>query len=328
MSKSKKKEFKSKHNNRTVYRETYKGTEYIRCKYSDCSVDLGTDYFTYNAELYKILRSTKVGVDSDRRCKRARFRIWNSKDGKQRMIYASHLAYGCYHGFIKYATLASDIEKFRAYMRDNNLVVDHIDDNYHNNTEHNLSVMLSEDNNRKKDIISKIKEPSACIVSYVDDTYRVRLFLRTNIKHFLQEYDTSPERRAAILAKTVEGGHPNLGWFEEHYICYNFNELLACLRREVLKHREHTLPLKEGKRGSKLWINTPSNEYWGDDIKYALELQSELAAADWSDAKPVLALHRADRDAKYFEYLKGRVKGLKSAKLPAGKYTVKEASAE
>lgn len=87
MSAQKKKEFKSKHNNRTVYRETYKGTEYIRCKYSDCSVDLGTDYFTYNAELYKILRSTNVGVDSDRRCKRARFRTWNSEDGKQIATY-------------------------------------------------------------------------------------------------------------------------------------------------------------------------------------------------------------------------------------------------
>lgn len=322
------KEFKSKHTGRIVRCETVGGVKYIRCKYVGALKELGTDYFTYNEELYKILRSAKTGTDSDLRCKRARFAVWNDEDKKQIRIYASHLAYGCYHGLIKHETLAGDIEKFRAYMRDNNLVVDHLNDNPHINTEYNLSAMLSDDNNCKKDVISKIKEPAACIVAYVNGAYRVRLFLCTEITHFMQEYDADPERRAAILAKTVEGGHPNWGWFEEHYICRSVKELLACLRREVLRDRQHTVPLRKAQRGVRLWVSSPSGEYWGGDIKYALEQQSELAAADWSDAEPVLALRRADRDKKYFEYLKGRVSGLNLVQLPAGKYNMKEACAE
>lgn len=324
MPKLKKKEFKSTHSSRTVRCETVGGVKYIRCKYTGFSKELGADYFSYNAELYKILRSTKVGFIGDMRCKRAEFRTWSDEDKKQIKIYASHLAYGCYHGFIKYETLARDIKEFRAYIGSNNLVVDHLDDNSHINTEYNLSLMSSDDNHRKSDIISKIKEPAACVVSYVGGAYRVRLFLRTNTEYFLREYDASPERRAALLSKAVEGGHPNWGWFEEHYICYSANELLACLRRDVIRDREHTLPLREKRKGSILWVSSPSGEYWGSDIKYSLELQSELAAADWSDAKPVLALRRADRDRKHFEYIKDRVSGLKLVQLPAGKYTMKE----
>ena len=103
--------------------------------------------------------------------------------------------------------------------------------------------MAKTDNNRKRDIISKIQYTSACIVAYVQGKYRVRLFLRTDIKYFLQEYGTSPERRAAIMSKTVPGGRPNYGQFEERYTCCNSNELLACLRREALRTRRHTIPL-------------------------------------------------------------------------------------
>ncbi len=322
--KTKIKEFKAKHNDREIYRETYKGVTYIRCKYIGKFRKLGVDYFSYNEELYKILRSVHVGMVSSYTNSlipsRGRFRFYDHKEKKQATIYASHLAYGCYCGLIKYETLAEDARKFTDYIKENNVVIDHLDDNYHNNTEYNLSLMPSADNNRKKDIVSKIKEPAACIVAHVNGEYRVRLFLHTNISYFMQEYDASPERRAAILAKTVPGGRPNLGWFEEHYICRSTNELLACLRREVRKYRKHTIPLMERRRGVELWAKTPFDECWSDDIHYALEEQSKLASADWSDAKPVLALRRADRDPKYFEYLKGRVKGLKL--FPPGKYRI------
>ncbi len=115
--------------------------------------------------------------------------------------------------------------------------------------------MAKTDNNRKRDIISKIQYTSACIVAYVQGKYRVRLFLRTDIKYFLQEYGTSPERRAAIMSKTVPGGRPNYGQFEERYTCCNSNELLACLRREALRTRRHTIPLLENRRGSQLLIS-------------------------------------------------------------------------
>lgn len=141
------------------------------------------------------------------------------------------------------------------YLSENELVVDHLNDNQHINTEYNLSVMAKTDNNRKRDIISKIQYTSACIVAYVQGKYRVRLFLRTDIKYFLQEYGTSPERRAAIMSKTVPGGRPNYGQFEERYTCCNSNELLACLRREALRTRRHTIPLLENRRGSQLLIS-------------------------------------------------------------------------
>jgi len=143
----------------------------------------------------------------------------------------------------------------RHYLSENELVVDHLNDNQHINTEYNLSVMAKTDNNRKRDIISKIQYTSACIVAYVQGKYRVRLFLRTDIKYFLQEYGTSPERRAAIMSKTVPGGRPNYGQFEERYTCCNSNELLACLRREALRTRRHTIPLLENRRGSQLLIS-------------------------------------------------------------------------
>ena len=208
----------SKHAGRTVRK---KG-DLIICEYVGALDGLGIDYFTYTKELYKILRLKKVCTDFNRRANRAVFRIWDKEEKKQLGIYASHLARGCYDGRIKAKTLVKDIKAWKAFCdapsKGQTLVVDHLDDNPHNNTIYNLSVMTSAENNIKKDVISKIKEPAACIVAHVNGEYRVRLFLHTNISYFMQEYDASPERRAAILAKTVPGGRPNLGWFEEHYI--------------------------------------------------------------------------------------------------------------
>lgn len=232
------KKFTSKHDNFEIRKMTHKGCTYIQCKYISNFSELGTDYFSYNEELFKILRSVHVGLTSGYAnspgSARGRFRFYDSSAKKQVTIYASHLAYGCYHGLIKYNSLAADAARFKHYLSENELVVDHLNDNQHINTEYNLSVMVKTDNNRKRDIISKIQYPSACIVAYVQGKYRVRLFLRTDIKYFLQEYDASPERRAAIMSKTVPGGRPNYGQFEERYTCCNSNELLACLRREAL----------------------------------------------------------------------------------------------
>lgn len=64
-----------------------------------------------------------------------------------------------------------------------------------------------------------------------------------------------------------------------------------------------------------------SGEYWGDDIKYALECQNKIACMDWTNAKSVMVLHRGKHN-EYLKYLKGRVKGLARKALPFGIYHI------
>ena len=312
----------SKHAGRIVRK---KG-DLITCEYVGALDGLGMDYFTYTKELHKILRLKKVGTDFNRMANRAIFSVWDKKEKQQLRIYASHLARGCYDGCIKAKTLVKDIKAWEAFRKESSkrqtLVVDHLDDNPHNNTIYNLSFMTSAENNIKKDIISKIKEPSACMLAYVNGEYRVRLFLHENARYFLQEYYASPERRAAMLALSTPETWAYLGRFEERYTCHNVNELLACLRREVTKYRKHTAPLRKKHRGSYIWLKTPSNAYWASNIEKAIKYQGKIANMDWTDAKPVLALRKGDRNKKYFKILKDSVEGLPLKPFQSGKYRI------
>lgn len=304
-------------------REVRKQGDYIVCKYVGTYEQYPANHFTYNDELMKILRLNKLGVHRQRTYERIEFRIRENRGGEQIVIAASHLAYGCYHGMIHEKTLVSDIKAWKEHCRANGLVIDHLDDNPNNNTILNLSVMTGAQNNRKQDIVSKIKEPHACMLAYVNGEYRIRLYRCANMGYVLQECFASPERRAALCAASTADSPPHRGWFEERYICRNADELLACLYREAVKSKPYTVPLKVRKGRTKVWRKTFSNEYWGSDIKYALGRQNEIASMDWSDAKSVMVLHRGKQN-KYLEYLKGRVTGLARKALPFGIYHIQE----
>lgn len=312
----------SKHTDRKVRKQG----DYIVCKYVGTYEEYPANYFTYNDELMKILRLKKLGVHCQRAHERIEFRIRDNKGGEQIAIAASHLAYGCYHGMIREKTLISDLKAWKEHCKTNGLVIDHLDDNPNNNTTLNLSVMTRAQNGTKQNIVAKIKEPNACMLAYVGGEYRVRLYRRTNLGYAMQEYFASPERRAAMYALSTADSPPHRGWIEERYICRNADELLACLHREAVKNHPYTWPLKVRKGHINVWRKTFSNEYWGDDIKYALECQSAIASMDWSDAKLVMALHRGKQN-KYLKYLKGRVKGLALKALPFGIYKRMEENA-
>lgn len=100
----------SVHSGRIVRR---KGEDLITCRYINAVAPAGTDYFSYNKELYNILRLNMVGTKLDKRTKRVKFTVWDEAAKEQLTIYASHLALGCYRGKIRLKTLVADIKACR-----------------------------------------------------------------------------------------------------------------------------------------------------------------------------------------------------------------------
>ena len=97
-----------------------------------------SDYLTYNELLRTILDQRGVSPFLDE----GRIRLQVQSNKRHDKFHIHTLAYACYYGWIKsLETWERDLQSFHDYRNTHNLQIDHADNNPHNNTIYNLSLM-------------------------------------------------------------------------------------------------------------------------------------------------------------------------------------------
>lgn len=223
---------------RSVYRKDDK--IYYRLK-----VDNGLDIFTYNEELYQILKNTSL-IPFRNKSKNGNNRLEFNYGSKKIKIYAYDLAYGCYHGYIKAETFLKDMKAFIEYKRGEDLTVDHLIDNRYNNTVYNLSLMTKKENASKNNIIGRVTSPNRLVCAYVGGEYRIELLTKGNGKAIPIIHD-----------KLVA-----LGWKPDYtqiemtirFLCNNTLELVDTIKHITTLNCEYTVPIRNNGK----WITGKS----------------------------------------------------------------------
>lgn len=97
------------------------------------------DILDYDEELLKIL-STKCGSPYQQLAGgKGRTKIWQYGSVDRCFLY--DIAYGCYAGLVHCDTFADDMARLIQMKKDGNLTIEHLDNNYYNNTRANLVLM-------------------------------------------------------------------------------------------------------------------------------------------------------------------------------------------
>lgn len=172
--------------------------------------------------------------------------------GGARYYKLDDLAYACYHGWIKsLLTWEEDMDRYKSWK--GNRVIDHADNNHHNATEYNLSIMARQLNSSKGAITEKVKLPVRLCTAYVGNEYRVQVCWET-IRCNLSE---------------------ELGTATMHFICESADDFVDCLKQVVTISPEWYEPLKKGRA----WKNSENENIFGD-IDKSVEGQRWLATID------------------------------------------------
>ena len=95
------------------------------------------DYADYDDTLYKIL--TMNQLRPFRHNGRLKFNV--CADCIDHTFYIYDLAMACYRGMVKEDTFLEDLQRYYDYKSSNGLSIDHADNNIHNNTRLNITLM-------------------------------------------------------------------------------------------------------------------------------------------------------------------------------------------
>ncbi len=129
------------------------------------------DYLTYNPTLLSILKMDRLKPFRDEG--RLRFKI--RKNGTDINYYLYDLAFACYSGGVNCNSFIGDMQRYYANKSCQGLSIDHADNNIHNNTILNLSLMPKVENFRKSDIVAKVKQPIYLNSAYCNGQYRIQM---------------------------------------------------------------------------------------------------------------------------------------------------------
>lgn len=193
------------------------------------------------------------------------------------------MAYACYSGKAHADTLLEDMKSFRDWKDTLALTIDHADNNKHNNTELNLSLMVRSLNSSKEEVVARFVSPFCLNSAYCNGEYRVQL-----------GYDIAPEDKghgnvlASVNARLLEHPCRNRVTSNEHldgtfrFICANEEDYVACLRWLYDIHvswcdPEHT---PRENRANKDAV------YWASEFKNSVFAQTFLSLADRSNFQP------------------------------------------
>ncbi len=137
--------------------------------YYTTKCDGGTDVYSYDSTLLEILKQDCI--TPTRWDGRLRFRI--RVDGSDFTFYAYDIAFAAYQGRVHADSLIEDMKRWLDEKNSDSLTVDHADNNVHNNTRFNLSLMSRELNIKKGSIAKKIKPPYKICSVFMDGVYRI-----------------------------------------------------------------------------------------------------------------------------------------------------------
>ena len=137
-----------------------------------------TAYCThYNDVLLKILQSKDLSPSMSSHVPgKIQFRKRNAEDIKGYCTLAE-LCCACYYGKItSVENWVKELARFRCWMRNFDLQIDHADGNQLNCTIYNLSIIKRRTNQSKNNITANIKQPTIMYCGYFGDEYRVAAF--------------------------------------------------------------------------------------------------------------------------------------------------------
>lgn len=225
-------------------------------------------YFSYNDTLFKILRRSDVMPDIDTRnnsspsSHRLTLRVQTSS-GEYQKVYSYWLAYACYHGYVNDTNnFVNDLLRFKAQSLSDGLVIDHLNDDFLNNTKGNLSLMSSALNgNKKNDIISRVRYPAAFVAAFdADGNYRIyaRLVANKNATDFIKNEIKSVTGIHDIVTTTFQ------------LICHDAESFVNCLNELLKSDIGFTEPVSASRKERRHTAG------WTDNTLNAIRLQSKL----------------------------------------------------
>lgn len=219
----------------------------IRYTYQDI-----TYYFTLNNELLEILKLN-----------RARPMLHGKKDSylvfefnRSERLYAHDLAFACYHTGARASSFCEDIRRFRDNKRMAKLVIDHADDNKHNNTIYNLSLMTETENWIKSSTISRFTFPTAVIPAYCGEgVYRLAVMSTAEPGTKLHEMIC---RKAGVVSDTPL-------YSTLYFSCVGSQEFVSCIKNLPYVQIEEST--KTGKNKSGAWNNRGGRSLLADTYR-------------------------------------------------------------
>ena len=230
-----------------------------------------SEYLTYDDALFEILTNKSVSPD-----------LWGGR-GRIKYhgagCYLYDLACAHYMGFVDSLEMLDDgLQDYFDYKDNNDLQVDHANNNRRVNTRENLSLLPHAINNRKHTIVTKFRGLDNLYIAYCGDgEYRIRLASVLPSECLYQAVNRN--RLNGYHGEPIKLYIPKDGYVDvyQHYICGTPEALLDCLKS--LQHiRYPGMPEK-----TTLYTRYKDNkeaDYWGQDCERAIAVQRELAGAD------------------------------------------------
>ena len=233
--------------------------------------DMVTDYADYNETLYELL--TQERFRPFRSCGRLKFNV--RVGGVEHTFSFADLAMACYQDKLRPETFLEDMQKYYDEKRQSNYEVDHGDNNIHNYTSLNLSLMDSSLNRAKGTIVAKFKPPYYMNTAFCGGEYRVQIIT-------ILDQSYIPKMTAAVLNELHKYGVTGIGvprfiQAEMLFVCKDVEDYVACLRHFVEQSYEWCNPGQTPKAYSREHKNLA---YWAADTVKSMNMQRELAVRD------------------------------------------------
>lgn len=127
------------------------------------------EHLTYDPVLYEILSMDRLKPFRNN----GRLRISVHENGADFKFYIYDLARACYDGRVRTVSFIKDMQSFYDYKNDNDLDIDHLDNNVHNNTAGNIVLMDAAINRKKSAITARFRPPFYLNSVFCDGEFRV-----------------------------------------------------------------------------------------------------------------------------------------------------------
>lgn len=217
------------------------------------------EYLTYHPALYEILRMDRLKPFRNE----GRLRISVRENGVDFKFYIYDLARACYDNKVRSESFIKDVQSFLDYKNTNDLDIDHLDNNVHNNTRGNIVLMDAGLNRRKSAITAHFKHPFYLNSVHCDGEFRVQLLNVAN-----NEYIENLLKQLGIYCSiegTVQAGM--------HFRCKDAEDYVNCLYYLAESRYSWCLPSTTPKQH-----HTANKEmqYWASDINNSLHAQEIL----------------------------------------------------
>lgn len=224
------------------------------------------EYLTYDPVLYEILRMDRLKPFRNN----GRLRISVHEGGVDFKFYIYDLARACYDGRVKVDSFIRDMQTFYDYKNDNDLDIDHLDNNVHNNTKGNIVLMDAAINRKKSAITARFRPPFYLNSVFYDDEFRIQLTFEAD-KSFTEDF----LRRLGIDRK-IDKVVP----MAMHFRCTTAEDYVDCLYFLAESSYAWCMPGVTPKQH-----HTANKEvsYWASNINNSLHAQKILALMDNSE---------------------------------------------